>query len=61
MKNTAFEALPAYAVLALVRMREAEEAAREHRLANRLAASRRWTRLARYAARRAERIEISRR
>jgi hypothetical protein len=41
--------------LARSRQQEAEESAREHRLARRLTAGRRWDRLAAYAARRAAR------
>ncbi|NMH97116.1 hypothetical protein [Pseudonocardia acidicola] len=41
--------------LARARQQEAEQAAAEHRLARRLRAGRRWTRLARFAERRAER------
>jgi putative heme iron utilization protein len=41
--------------LARSRQREAEQRAREHRLARRLSAGRGWARLARYCARRAER------
>ncbi|HEX4252606.1 MAG TPA: hypothetical protein VH008_32390 [Pseudonocardia sp.] len=44
-----------YEALARARMREAEEAARHHRLVRRLVAGRRWAWLARYAAKRAER------
>jgi hypothetical protein len=44
-----------YEALARARMREAEEAARHHRLVRRLVAGRRWARLARYAHERAER------
>ncbi|HVL84085.1 MAG TPA: hypothetical protein VM367_07350 [Pseudonocardia sp.] len=40
--------------LARSRQREAEEVARRHALARRLTAGRRWARLARFAARRAE-------
>jgi hypothetical protein len=39
--------------LARSRMREAEQAAREHALARSITAGRRWSRLARYAERRA--------
>ncbi len=41
--------------LARTRMREAEQAAREHRQARQLTAGRNWQRLARWSARRAER------
>ncbi|GAA1843357.1 hypothetical protein GCM10009836_23410 [Pseudonocardia ailaonensis] len=41
--------------LARSRHREAEEVARDHRVARRLAAERRWSRLAAYADRRARR------
>ncbi|MFR9801868.1 hypothetical protein ACL02T_06110 [Pseudonocardia sp. RS010] len=45
--------------LARSRRREAEEAAREHRLARRLTAGRRWDRLAAYAAGRAVRARAT--
>ncbi|WP_181783207.1 hypothetical protein, partial [Pseudonocardia pini] len=41
--------------LARSRQRDAEQAGYEHRLVRRLAAERRWARVAAYAARRAER------
>lgn len=41
--------------LARTRMREAEQAARDHRQARQLTAGRNWRRLARWSARRAER------
>jgi hypothetical protein len=41
--------------LARTRMREAEQAARQHRQARRLTAGRNWRRLARWSARRADR------
>ena len=44
-----------YETLARARMREAEEAARRHRMVRRLVAGRRWAWFARYAAERAER------
>ena len=44
-----------YEILARTRMREAEEAAHRHRMARLLVARRRWARLARYAAERADR------
>ena len=44
-----------YEALARARMREAEEAARNHRVIRQLIAGRRWAWLARYAAERAER------
>ncbi len=46
---------------ALVRSRqqEAEQAAREHALARRFVAGRRWTMLARFATRRAERARAA--
>jgi hypothetical protein len=44
-----------YEALARARMREAEEAARNHRVIRQLLAGRRWAWLARYAAERAER------
>ncbi|MCE3550734.1 hypothetical protein LWC33_04600 [Pseudonocardia sp. RS11V-5] len=45
--------------LARSRQQEAEEAAREHRLARQLTAGRRWDRLAAYAARRAARARAA--
>lgn len=45
--------------LARSRQREAELAAREHALARRFVAGRRWTMLARFAARRAERARAA--
>lgn len=45
--------------LARSRQREAQQAAREHALARRLVAGRRWTILARYATRRAERARAA--
>jgi hypothetical protein len=48
-----------YEALARTRMREAEETARQIRLVRRLVASRRWTRVARYAAARAERAQLA--
>ena len=45
--------------LARSRQREAEQAAREHALARRFVAGRRWTMLARFAARRAERARAA--
>jgi hypothetical protein len=44
--------------LARMRMREAEQAAREYRQARRLASARKWQRLAKWAARRAERANV---
>jgi hypothetical protein len=44
--------------LARMRMREAEQAAHEYRQARRVASARRWHRLAKWAARRAERAEV---
>jgi len=44
-----------YEALARARMREAEEAARHHRVVRRLVAGRRWAWLARYAGERAAR------
>jgi hypothetical protein len=46
-----------YEILARTRMREAEEAARRHRMARLLVVRRRWARLARYAAERADRAQ----
>jgi hypothetical protein len=48
-----------YEALARIRMREAEENASRHRLVRRLVAGRRWARLARYAAERAERTRLT--
>jgi hypothetical protein len=45
--------------LARSRQREAEQAAREHALARRFVAGRRWSMLARFAARRAERARAA--
>jgi hypothetical protein len=45
--------------LARSRQREAEQAAREHRLARALCRGRGWARLARYCARRAERARVT--
>lgn len=45
--------------LARSRQREAEQAAREHALARSLVAGRRWSRLAAFAARRAERARLA--
>ncbi len=45
--------------LARSRQREAEQAAREHALARRIVAGRRWTLLARFATRRAERARVA--
>jgi hypothetical protein len=45
--------------LAKTRICEAEEAARRARLVRRLVARRRWARIARYAAARAERAELA--
>jgi len=45
--------------LARSRQHDAERAAYEHRLARRLSAGRTWARLARYAARRAERARAA--
>jgi hypothetical protein len=47
-----------YEALARERIREAEEEARRSRIVRRLAARRRWARLARYAAERAERARL---
>ena len=46
-----------YESLARERMREAEQAARQHRLVRRLSSARRWERLSAWAARRAERAQ----
>lgn len=48
-----------YEALARERIREAEEEARRWRIVRRLAARRRWARLARYAAERAERARLT--
>lgn len=45
--------------LARSRQQEAEQAAREHALARRFTAGRRWSRLAAFAARRAERARAA--
>jgi len=45
--------------LARSRQREAEQAAREYALARSLVAGRRWSRLAAFAARRAERARLA--
>lgn len=44
--------------LARSRMREAEQAARDHRLARRVAAGRNWQRLARWTAAKAARANL---
>lgn len=46
--------------LARSRMREAEQAAREYRLARSVTAGRRWSQLARFAVRRADRAVLRR-
>lgn len=45
--------------LARSRQQEAQQAARDHALARRIVAGRRWTMLARFAARRAERARTA--
>ncbi|MGQ0841442.1 hypothetical protein [Actinokineospora sp.] len=45
-----------YENLARSRMREAEQVARTHRLVRRLSAAKRWERVSKWAARRADRV-----
>ncbi|PPK60828.1 hypothetical protein V5P93_001125 [Actinokineospora auranticolor] len=45
-----------YENLARARTREAEQTARTHRLVRRLSAAKRWERVSRWAARRADRV-----
>lgn len=49
------QAMLLYEDLARVRRREAEQAAREHRLVRRLSAAKRWERLANWSHRKAQR------
>ncbi len=53
------EMLIFHEALARSRQHEAEQAAREHTLARKLVAGRRWTMLARFATRRAERARAA--